>query len=594
MGWRFRVAAIVVLLAVAACGQSGSDHVIDATGDNINSIRFRRVVVSAACPKDPWMKDVADLDGDGLQDLIVASADGPVVWYRAPEWGLGIVSQHGTSESGSAVGDLDGDGDLDIVVGKTWFENVDHGSSWLEHPLPRGTAGTHDIAVADIDGNGKADIIMRGETGSIVTIYLQTDSAKWQSFDADPGIGLNGLDVADLNGDGALDIVVGGIWMENPRASVASTPWLRHRFAADWNRYAAVKVIDIDRDGRLDVVLGVSEAKGRLSWFKQPVKATSEPWQENVIAEGLDKVHSVPVADFDGDGALDVAASEFDGDGRLIIYLGNGGTNWTGMLIGRDGLHNVRVLDVNGDGRPDLFGAAPFGVVPLILYQNTGPIGDRRALIFSKTLGFRHVSIPDGIAAIRQLGAENDFVVDASEDSIVFSVANLARYKAVIFLNPSGDILDRSQRAAFQAYIQNGGGFVGIHNASALTLEGWDWYTNLVGARYVSEIVVQPSSLEIIDGTHLSTLGLPNPWVTTTESYNWDVNPKVNGVTVLVNLDESSVNGGTMGRDHPFSWYHAYDGGRSWYTVGGADSANYRDPNFLRHILGGILYAGAF
>lgn len=581
---------IVAVLTVAACGRYAGEHG-RRDGDG-SQTHFDRFIINASSPKDPWMKDVGDLNGDGLPDLIVASADGPIVWYRAPEWSAGIVSQHATSESGSAVGDLDGDGDLDIVVGKSWFENVDDGTSWREHRLPKGTAGTHDIAVADIDGNGNPDIIMRGETRSIVTVYLQVGNAQWQTFDVDPGIGRNGLDVADLNSDGALDIIVGGMWMENPKTTVASTLWPRHLFAPDWNQFAAVETIDIDRDGRLDVVLGVSEAKGRLSWFKQPVNAASEPWQEHVIAEDLDCVHSVPVADFDGDGALDIAASEFRGDGRLTIYRGNGGADWTAMEIGRDSLHNVRAVDVNRDGRPDLFGAAPFGVVPVILYQNAGPI--HRVLVFSKTLGFRHISIPDGIAAIRKLGADNNFVVDASEDSTVFTPANLARYKAIIFLNPSGDILDQSQRAAFQSYIQSGGGFVGIHNPSALTLEGWDWYTKLVGARYVSEIVVQPSSLEIIDGTHQSTQGLPNPWVTTTESYNWDVNPKVNGVTVLINLDESSVSGGTMGRDHPFSWYHAYDGGRSWYTVGGADSANYLDPNFLRHILGGIRYAGAF
>src|SRR5262249_12201465 len=99
---------------------------------------------------------------------------------------------------------------------------------------------------------------------------------------------------------------------------------------------------------------------------------------------------------------------------------------------------------------------------------------------------------------------------------------------------------------------------------------------------------------QILDATHPSTQGLPNPWVRPFESYNWDVNPKVNGATVLINLDETSVTGGTMGSDHPFSWYHAYDGGRSWYTVGGAETADYQDANFLRHILGGIRYAGGF
>lgn len=176
----------------------------------------------------------------------------------------------------------------------------------------------------------------------------------------------------------------------------------------------------------------------------------------------------------------------------------------------------------------------------------------------------------------------------------MFTPANLARYRAVVFLNPSGDVLNTAQRDAFRKFVEAGGGFVGIHNATAFVLEDWDWYTKLVGARYVSEISTQPSRLQIVNTTHISTQGLPNPWLTTIESYNFDVNPKFNGVTVLINLDKSSVSGGTMGADHPWSWYRAYDGGRSWYTTGGANSPDYTDANFLKHILGGIRYAGGF
>jgi type 1 glutamine amidotransferase len=68
----------------------------------------------------------------------------------------------------------------------------------------------------------------------------------------------------------------------------------------------------------------------------------------------------------------------------------------------------------------------------------------------------------------------------------------------------------------------------------------------------------------------------------------------VYGVNVLINLDETSVNGGTMGTDHPFSWYRAFDGGLSWYTSGGANSAEWSDPNFLHHVLGGIQYASRY
>jgi type 1 glutamine amidotransferase len=100
--------------------------------------------------------------------------------------------------------------------------------------------------------------------------------------------------------------------------------------------------------------------------------------------------------------------------------------------------------------------------------------------------------------------------------------------------------------------------------------------------------------LQILSPSHVSTAGLPNPWLFTTEAYNFDVNPKSNGVTVLINLDESSTVGGTMGSDHPYSWYHSFDGGRAWYTTGGANSPDYLDTNFRRHLLGGIRYAAHF
>ena len=215
-------------------------------------------------------------------------------------------------------------------------------------------------------------------------------------------------------------------------------------------------------------------------------------------------------------------------------------------------------------------------------------------LVFSKTLGFRHASIPEGIAAIQSLGAAHNFIVDATEDSAQFTDVNLSRYKTIIFLNPSGEILDAKQRAAFQRYIENGGGFVGIHNAAALLsppMDNWEWYTKLVGAQYESEISTQPIRLKILTHVHPSTLTLPEVWYFTTEAYNFKQYPKDNGVNVLINLDESTVSGGKMGADHPYSWYHAYDNGRSWYTVGGANPADFKDVRFRAHILGGIQYA---
>ncbi|HCU51389.1 MAG TPA: hypothetical protein DGG94_16590, partial [Micromonosporaceae bacterium] len=116
------------------------------------------------------------------------------------------------------------------------------------------------------------------------------------------------------------------------------------------------------------------------------------------------------------------------------------------------------------------------------------PAADPRAqaysvLVFSKTAGFRHDSIPDGIAAIQQLGTANGFTVVATEDAANFNDANLAQFAAVIWLSTTGDVLDATQQAAFERYIRAGGGYVGIHAASDTEYD-WAWYGQLVGAYF--------------------------------------------------------------------------------------------------------------
>ena len=215
-------------------------------------------------------------------------------------------------------------------------------------------------------------------------------------------------------------------------------------------------------------------------------------------------------------------------------------------------------------------------------------IKEEKVLVFSKTAGYRHGSIASGIKAVEKLGVENGFIVDATEDASFFTEEKLSQYAAVIFMNTTGDVLDAVQQADFERYIQAGGGFVGVHAATDTEYD-WPWYNKLVGAYFKGHPKPQEATLNTIDKTHESTKLLDDSWTKKDEWYNFkDINPDIN---VLIEIDEKSYKGGTNGEHHPISWYHEYDGGRSFYTEMGHSNETFENPTFLTHLLGGIKYA---
>ena len=216
---------------------------------------------------------------------------------------------------------------------------------------------------------------------------------------------------------------------------------------------------------------------------------------------------------------------------------------------------------------------------------------ESRVLVFSKTAGFRHSSIGVGLAAIRKLGQENQFSVDATEDAGAFTSKNLARYRAVVWLNTTGDVLDAAQQDDFERYIQAGGGYVGVHSATDTEYD-WPWYGRLAGAWFnghPGNPNVRKATYRVLDKSHPSTVGMPDTWDREDEFYNFkSIDPTIH---VLIEIDEKSYEGGTNGDHHPMSWYHDFDGGRAWYTNMGHTEATYSEPLFLRHLLGGLRYA---
>ena len=210
-------------------------------------------------------------------------------------------------------------------------------------------------------------------------------------------------------------------------------------------------------------------------------------------------------------------------------------------------------------------------------------------LVFTKTAAFRHESIPAGVAALQALGVQHHFQVEASEDAAVFTPEHLARYRVVIFCSTTGDILAPDQQAAFERFIRQGGGFVGIHSATDTEYE-WPWYGRLVGAYFATHPALQTATINVVDPAHASTRPLPATWTRYDEWYNFRAVPAP-GVHILLSIDETSYTGGSMGALHPIAWYHEYDGGRAWYTAMGHTTDAYNEPLFLQHLAGGILWA---
>jgi len=210
-----------------------------------------------------------------------------------------------------------------------------------------------------------------------------------------------------------------------------------------------------------------------------------------------------------------------------------------------------------------------------------------KVIVFSKTEGYRHQSIKYGVKSIKKLGKENQFSVQATENANELILA-LKSCKVVIFLSTTGNILNNAQQKEFKKYINNGGGFVGIH-AAADTEYKWSWYGNMLGAYFKNHPKQQEAKIDILNRQHLATHFLSEEWAKFDEWYNYkNINPNIN---ILLNLDEKSYTGGENGKNHPIAWFHKFEGGNIFYTGLGHTKESYQNSTFLKHILGGIQYA---
>lgn len=338
-----------------------------------------------------WARAVVDINGDGLKDVVLQDNNGHGGWlgWLEAQKEDGEWKQHSITETAPNgepfacgdidAGDIDNDGDMDVLgfahpgewdeggapTTIYWYENP----SWKAHKIGEAPAFIKDVNLADLNGDGKLDLVTATYVENNLKVFRQEEPEKWVEAQTITVPNLHeGLDVGDADGDGDLDVLANGYWIVNPGEDMKSEWSIReiiskwHNQDGDWSKNATKAFCrDINTDGNAEVFITHSERKEYpLAWYE----LIKNEWKEHIIKEHFTAAHTIQVFDADNDDDFDVlsgmnrsrAKGLGETDTPVILFLNEGdNVTWKEQLLTNDGIYNGQAADYDGDGDMDIF-----------------------------------------------------------------------------------------------------------------------------------------------------------------------------------------------------------------------------------------------